>query len=404
MDFSIKRNLFFVLIFLTVLTTSASFVLGNFTDQVAGLTVQNNTQQELVPLPPPQKLANPPEIINAVYVTGWSAGSSKYLAYLANLFNDTEINAVVVDIKDYSGFISYDSQAEEVKKYNLYSGAIKDIDSLVRFFHDKNIYVIGRISVFEDPGYSKARPDVAIYNKVKTKDKISPVLWKDNNGLTWLDPSSKDVWDYNISLAKDVLSHGFDEINFDYIRFPSDGKTENMGFPVWSGKTKRAQVINEFFSYLRQELPDEKISADVFGQTTVNKDDMGIGQIIENTFGTFDYVSPMIYPSHYIKGFIGFDNPAKYPYEVIKYSMDKALAKQNKYISSNLPANELEVGVPQKIAKFRPWIQDFNMGAVYNTEMVKSEIQALKDSLGKEYYGFMLWSPSNIYTRGAVSK
>ena len=103
---------------------------------------------------------------------------------------------------------------------------------MVKFFHNQNIYVIGRIAVFEDPVYSKARPELAIYNKSETTDLSNPVLWQDNNGLSWLDPASKDVWDYDISLAKDAFYNGFDEVNFDYVRFPTDGKTEDMGFPV----------------------------------------------------------------------------------------------------------------------------------------------------------------------------
>ncbi|MCX6719885.1 MAG: hypothetical protein NTV36_02150, partial [Candidatus Staskawiczbacteria bacterium] len=259
--------------------------------------------------------------------------------------------------------------------------------------HDKNIYVIGRIAVFEDPTYSKIRPELAIYSKAKTTDLANPVLWKDNNGLAWMDPASKDVWDYNVSLAKNAFAHGFDEINFDYVRFPSDGKISNMGFPVWDGTTLKKDVIKSFFEYLRVQLPKEKISADLFGQTTTNTDDMGIGQILETALENFDYVSPMVYPSHYIKGFIGFSNPAEHPYEIIKYSMDTALARKKNMIGALVP-----------LAKIRPWLQDFNMGADYTAEMVKSEIKATEDSLGNDYNGFMLWNPSNIYTKGSILK
>jgi hypothetical protein len=132
---------------------------------------------------------------------------------------------------------------------------IKDIDSLVRFFHDQNIYVIGRIAVFEDPGLAKGRPDLAVYDKIKSTA-TQKVLWQDNHGLNWIDPASKEAWTYNVALAKDVLSHGFDEINFDYIRFPSDGKVNNMGFPVWDApladlgqvKKLKSDVIKEFFN------------------------------------------------------------------------------------------------------------------------------------------------------------
>ena len=278
--------------------------------------------------------------------------------------------------------------------------------------------MIGRIAVFEDPGFSKARPELAIYNKTETADISKHVLWQDNNKLSWVDPASKDVWDYNVSLAKDAFYHGFDEINFDYVRFPSDGKTANMGFPVWDEKTAMAETIKEFFQHVRAGLPGEKISVDLFGQTTVNKDDMGIGQIIENAFENFDYISPMVYPSHYINGFIGFSNPADHPYEVVKYSMDSALARQTAY-GNSLAANSASsmsgtttpglgspVPAPPVIAmaKFRPWLQDFNIGAVYNANMVEQEIKATQDSLGKDYDGFMLWNPSNIYTEGAVLK
>jgi hypothetical protein len=275
MEFSKIGNFFVVLVIVAVLTAGAFFVLQNnkvfFGGQTAAISNNQNNiltsnsdarrnNASEVPLslpPPPQKLSNPPKIIKAVYITGWSAGTRKYLDYLSNLFKATEINAVVVDIKGSSGFVSYASGAEQVKKYNLNNNTISDIDALVRFFHDQDIYVIGRIAVFEDPIYSKARPELAVYNKEKTTDLSQPaspepsrrVLWQDNNKLSWLDPASKDVWDYNISLAKDAFEHGFDEINFDYIRFPTDGNAENMGFPVWDEKTPMQEVIKGFFQY-----------------------------------------------------------------------------------------------------------------------------------------------------------
>jgi len=433
MEFSRRKNLFVVLIMMAIFITGFSFALQEknyFADKTsivsssstAAVVLQNSSSL------PPQKLINPPEIIKAVYVTGYSAGFKKYLDYLSDLFKNTEINAVVIDIKDYSGLVSYNSDepdlsptnfeqkenkgvagqgnssklvGDEFKKYNLYDGAIKDIDALVRFFHSQNIYVIGRITVFEDPTYSKIRPELAIYNKEETTDLSHPVLWLDNHRLSWVDPASKDAWDYNISLAKDVFSHGFDEINFDYVRFPSDGKIENIGFPVWDQKKSKSEVIKEFFKYTRQELINEKISIDLFGLTTVGIDDMGVGQIIENAFENFDYISPMVYPSHYADGFIGFSNPAEHPYEVIKYSMESALNREKSFLQQKQVLSSPAMII---LAKFRPWLQDFNMGADYNADMVKSEIQATQDALGKDYYGFMLWNPSNIYTAGAILK
>ena len=368
---------------------------------------------------PPQKLANPPEIVKAIYVTGYSAGTKKYLAYLTDLFKNTEINTVVVDIKGSDGYVTYASGASDVKKYDLTDHAIPDIDALVNFLHSQNIYVIGRIANFEDPVYSKAKPRLAIYNKNKTTDLSNPVLWQDNNGLSWLDPASKDVWNYNISLAKDAFYHGFDEVNFDYVRFPSDGKSADMGFPVYDGKKSKSEVIKDFFQYVRTNLPNAKISVDLFGQTTTNIDDMGIGQIIENAFENFDYISPMAYPSHYINGFDGFDNPAEHPYEIVKYAMDTALTRENAFeaekqdLSMNnndilgladLSQAPISTPVMIPLAKFRPWLQDFNMGAEYTADMVDQEIKATQDALGNNYSGFMLWNAGNIYTQSAVLK
>jgi len=409
MEFSRWKNFLVVFIAFELLATGAYFVTENnndFSSQTAALSeniVAVENSQPVVVMPP--KLKNPPEIIKAIYVSGYSAGSKKYLEYLSALFANTEINAVVVDIKGSDGSVSYKSLAPDVKKYSLYYGAIKDIDALLKFFHDKNIYVIGRIAVFEDPLYSKARPNLAIYNKTETLAQNKLVLWQDRNKLSWMDPASKDVYDYNISLAKEAFSRGFDEINFDYIRFPTDGKVADMGFPVWNGVKTKADVINEFFHYLRDSLPDEKLSVDLFGQVTTNTDDMGIGQLLENSFETFDYVSPMVYPSHYVKGFMGFDKPAEHPYEMIKYAMSTAL---NRMIAYEAKQADLAIKAGETnpktapLAKFRPWLQDFDMGANYTAEMVGAEIKATKDTLGDKYNGFMLWNAANRYTQEAV--
>jgi hypothetical protein len=348
-----------------------------------------------------KKLENPPEIINAVYVTGWSAGSNSYRNYLVNLLQNTEINAVVIDIKDSSGNVF------------LSEKFIPDINEFVKFLHKQNIYVIARIVVFEDPKYALLHPELAVYDKEKTKDLKNPILWQDNNGLYWLDPASKQVWDYNIFLAKDAFLRGFDEVNFDYIRFPSDGDTKNMEFPIWDRKNSKQEVIKSFFKYLRKELSGQIISADLFGLTTIGNDDMGIGQKIEDAFEYFDFVCPMIYPSHYAKGFAGYKNPSEYPYQVVKYSVNNGMIKKIKNLdlqkilnneAEDSPASDAKIAeYVSPFGKLRPWIQDFDMGADYTASMVKSEIKAVKE-LGKDYYGFMMWNASNIYTKEAVLK
>jgi len=395
-----------------VLITGIFFAVFNlkniFTNQTASLIINNaeiKIKDDVI-------ASKTPKIVKAVYVTGWSAGNKPYLNYLSDFLNLTEINSVVIDIKDSSGDVFYNSDVDEVKKYKLYNYSIKDIDALIKFFHDKNIYVIGRISVFEDPMFSKNRKDLAVYDTKETNNVSNPILWEDKNGLSWMDPSSKEVWDYNIALAKDAISHGFDEINFDYIRFPSDGDFSTMGFPFWDKKQKKSEVIKSFFAYLRRQLPNEILSADLFGLTTISTGDLGVGQILEDALEYFDYVSPMIYPSHYATGFIGFKNPAEYPYQVAQYSIESAYYRRNIFLLqktiefikfNNSLSSDIEID-DTLVGKIRPWLQDFNLGAIYTEDMVKSEINAIEKFSKDDYVGFMLWNPRNYYTKEAILK
>ncbi len=341
-----------------------------------------------------------PATVKAVYLTSWSAGSERRINYVINLSKTTKINAVVIDIKDYSGYIAYNTQIPEATLYNARQIKISNIDALVKRFHDENIYTIARIAVFQDPVLARARPDLAIFNKYG----ISPFwsffaaisLWFDNLQLAWVDPSSTEVWNYNIAVAKDALAHGFDEVNFDYVRFPSDGDLKAMGFPIWQGDKAKHEVIRDFFREVRRQIPDARISVDLFGLTTTNSDDLGVGQIIEDAYENFDYISPMVYPSHYARGFLGHQNPAEYPYEVVEYSMRKAQERLNNF-------KKLHETSEKKInAQLRPWLQDFNMGAVYDSSMVRAEIQAVSDALGDNFNGFMMWNASNIYQSEAL--
>ena len=184
-----------------------------------------------------------------------------------------------------------------------------------------------------------------------------------------------------------------------------------MKFPFWDEITPRHEVIKSFFKYLREQLPNIKISADLFGLSTINNNDLGIGQIIEDAYEYFDYVAPMVYPSHYAKMFLGYKNPSQYPYEVIKYSMDSALNKLMIYnrqltINSNSTSTEnLKPNTYNLKTKLRPWLQDFALGSDYDAKMIKKEIQAVYDSASSTpelINGWMLWNPSNIYTREAL--
>ncbi|MFZ3054366.1 MAG: putative glycoside hydrolase [Minisyncoccales bacterium] len=320
-----------------------------------------------------EKAVAPKEVIG-VYLTSWSAADTDKVDYIIDLSKRTGVNTVIIDIKDWSGHVPYNTEVEGMEKAERI--IIKDISKLVDKLHNNGLYVVGRITVFQDPILAASREDLAVKSR-------SGGLWYDFNGLSWIDPSKKEGWDYNISLAKDALDNGFDEINFDYIRFPSDGVLQDMDLNIDSER----EVIKSFFAYLRQSIPDDNISVDLFGLTTVNKDDLGIGQVLEDAYEYFDFVCPMVYPSHYASGFIGFENPADYPFEVVAYSMAKAKVRLEGYNS-----------------KLRPWLQDFNLGAEYDTSKVYLQIKAVKEILGEDYSGYMLWNPSNWYNEEAIVK
>ena len=193
-----------------------------------------------------------------------------------------------------------------------------------------------------------------------------------------------------------------------------------MKFPFWDEKILKEKIINDFFKYLRESLPDVKISADLFGLTTVQSDDLGIGQLIENAYAYFDYVSPMVYPSHYAEGFLNYKNPAKYPYEVVKYSMESAIKRLKSYeygvmsnekttstIATSMPVETTPFNTQNSLlkTKLRPWLQDFNLGATYDARMVKAQIQAVYDAASSTpelSNGWILWNPSKyLYERSS---
>lgn len=414
---AIAGGAFFILSKENVAEINSIFSAGTSTNEINqnhATTTTATVTKKFVDIEPQKPLANPPKEIKAVYATSWTAGYQKRMDSLINLIKETELNAIVIDIKDYSGYIAYDTNVPEVDKYGAEEIKIPYLNTLIKRLHDENIYVIARITIFQDPVLAKARPDLAIHSRSKmassSTDWTISNLWLDYKKLAWIDPASKEAWDYNIAISKDALSRGFDELNFDYIRFASDGNLADMKFPNWDGKTPKSIVIKNFFKYLREKLAGAKISADLFGLSTINSDDLGIGQIIESTYGYFDYVAPMVYPSHYAKGFLGYKNPAQYPYEVVKYSMEHAVNRLIAYRKAQSAATSTEAISDLRFAvntKLRPWLQDFDLGADYTATMVKEQIRATYDAASgtpELIDGFMLWDPKNIYTAGALEK
>lgn len=319
-----------------------------------------------------------PEAVKALYLTSWAAGTKSLREGVLNIVDTTEVNSVIIDIKDYSGKIAFEVNDPVLQEMGVVEKRISDIDALIADLHSRNIYVIGRISVFQDAELVKIWPDEA----VKTATNKS-VIWKDRKGISWMDTGSMKVWEYIARIGDEAYSRGFDELNFDYIRFPSDGNMKDIYYPISEGKVKQ-EVLGEFFSYMDQHFEGRvPISGDLFGMTTTNTDDLGIGQNLEIALKYLDYVCPMVYPSHYPDGWNGYAKPAQVPYEVIHASMkagvDRAIA----------------MGVSPE--KLRPWIQDFNLGATYTKDMVKEQIQATYD-VGLD--SWLVWDPANTYTLG----
>lgn len=317
-----------------------------------------------------------PSPVRGIYMTACIAGSKAYRDGILETLKGTSANTVIVDIKDYTGTLSYDLPGVVAPKGK--GCTVADMPALVADLHNAGLYAVARITVFQDPLYSRVHPDMAVQS---ASHPGKP--WTDRKGLAYIDPNSMEYWAHVVTIAKASHKIGFDEINFDYIRFPSDGDMSDAMFRNPPGVTK-AEVIANFFDYLHSELAPAGIvtSADLFGQTTVNRDDMGIGQVLENALPHFDYVMPMDYPSHYISGFLGFANPAAHPYDVIKYTMTSAV--------------ERAAAASTSIEKLRPWLQAFDLGADYTPEMIRAQVNAVHDA---GLSSWVLWDAANRYKR-----
>ncbi|MEA3272078.1 MAG: putative glycoside hydrolase, partial [Patescibacteria group bacterium] len=233
---------------------------------------------DLTPLPHnPSNHVKQPEIVKAIYLTAWSA-STKRFDELLELVKNTELNAMVIDIKTGSGEIAFEPKNPNFTKYSSINVIIEDLDGIVEKAHEAGVYLIARNFVFQDPAVVKKHPEWAVQNKYGG-------VWKDWKGVTWVDPAVRGVWDYNVELSKEIYERGFDEINFDYIRFPSDGPMANIEYNFFDG-VDRSETMKEFYAYLDEKLRQKKIpiSADLFGLTCCNEGDMSIGQKVIDAY------------------------------------------------------------------------------------------------------------------------
>ena len=331
-----------------------------------------------------------PPIVKGVYMTSWVGGVIDWRTRIMQMIEDTELNAIVIDIKDDTGRISFEVLDPYLIEVGSQEKRIPDIKEFIAELHKRDIYVIGRISVFQDSFFVKHRPDLAVRRASNGE------VWLDRKGIAWLDAGSQDVWDYIVAIGKDSYAVGFDELNFDYIRFPSDGNIADIAYPFSEGKVK-SEVLAGFYQYLEEKLrpTGATLSADLFGMTTSQNDDLNIGQILEDAAAHFDYIAPMVYPSHYPPNFIGIADPNTDPYSIVKYAMDMGVKKLK--AASTTPHALHGTIVPHQL---RPWLQDFDYGGIYGEAEIRAQKKAVYDA---GLTSWLMWDPRVVYTREAFN-
>ena len=339
--------------------------------------------------------------VKAVYVSGPMAGFN--VDHYIDLVNQTELNALVIDIKD-AGIVNYETKAALCHELGLYKKNFR-VDEVLAKCHENGIYVIGRIVVFRDNALAKKRPEYAIR-------KSDGTVWLENNNKegAWTSPAVSGVLEYNIEIAKEAIARGFDEIQFDYVRFPTVTKTNQAAYPA--GMPGKIDVISGFLRQASAEIKAVRVvpvSADVFGIIAESvSDGKAIGQQLEMVGKVVDFLSPMVYPSHYanagkgvtmgngvgqtINGIL-FTTPDLHPYEVVKQTLLKTKRRAD--------------ATPGFKAGIRPYLQDFTASyirnksyyQVYGPKQIRQQIQAVYDA---GYEEWILWNAKNIYSESGL--
>ena len=341
-----------------------------------------SSPDSLPDLRPP--LVATPKVVRGLYVNRWAAIGDRGWE-LIELASRTEVNALVIDVKDDRGFVLYRSRvalAHDIGADTNLPMRHERLRAMLDSMRAHHIYPIARIVVAKDPLLATSRLEWAIRRKA---DPSTP--WRDRKGKPWLDPHQDGPWRYAADLACEAVDLGFSEIQFDYVRFPDDKRLVfEATFPLAHGRV-RAQVIREQLLTTRERLRPlgVPITADVFGLTATDTTDMGIGQKWEQFVNTVDVVLPMMYPSHYNPGTYGIAKPNAHPYEMIAHGLKDAHRR-----SASVPG----------AAAIRPWYQDFTLGPPhYTATEVRAQIEA---GYANGVDGWVLWNPRSIYTEDAI--
>lgn len=323
--------------------------------------------------------------VRGIYVPLGILTNEKRVRQLIDLVDRTELNAIVVDVKNDRGWLAYPSVLAEAQRSRAYASEVMDIGAFLSLCREKGIYTIARLVVFKDSTLATAYPEWAVR-------KENDELWTDNEGASWGDPFRVEVQDYNIAIAKEVAALGFDELQFDYLRFPSDGAIGEVRYAQESTLEARCNAIKDFCARLRGELEPYAVllSADLFGLTVwvSPEEDMGIGQRVIDIAPYMDYLSPMLYPATFVSGNLGYEEPLLHPYEVV-------------YRSCVELAERIKIHVPPSLrqARVRPWLQHYSWNHVtYGVEEMHLQKKAATDA---KTHGWMFWHAAGRYDEHA---
>lgn len=324
-----------------------------------------------------------PDSVRALYVNAWASGSRSRMENLIRIADETEINAMIIDIKESDTFLSYSETkiplALEIGAHTR--PATKWLPALIDTLNAHGIFSIARIVVFKDRMLAEKKPELAIRH-------ANGSVWKDNKGGPWVNPYDRRVWDYNIAIAKEALDMGFGELQWDYVRFPdvTNSARAVMRYPG-SDSVSRADNIRNFIAYSKEQLAEYNVpvTADIFGLVTHLEGDVEIGQNMERVVSVADAVLPMVYPSHYAPGLYGFAKPIANPYQIVRLAITDAVER----------ANFVRDSTGKPVAEVMPWLEAMSIrGAAYGAAEIRAQIQATYDAGAKSW---ALWNPGSKF-------
>lgn len=335
-------------------------------------------------------IAYPEDGVKGIYLTGHSAGGAR-LADLTKLLNDTELNAMVIDVKDDFGDMTFDLKSDNPLIKENTQNYVSDPAQMMKHMEEHQIYPIARVVVFKDTRLAEARPELSFTHEDGS-------VWKNGRGESFVNPFSQEVWEYNVEIAKQAAKMGFKEIQFDYVRFPEGFETRSDELKYTYGGyqekglddiQQRVEAVTDFVKYAKKELEPYgvDVSVDIFGYSATVPEAPGIGQNFSKISENVDVISSMIYPSHW-GSYFGIAKPDLEPY---------------KLVSEYMKVENDVLGKLDTPPQSRPWLQDFTasyLGAgnyrEYGPAEIEAQIKALKEAGVNE---FLLWDAGNTYTR-----